>query len=559
MTNKSFYNSPLQLFVSLRLNASSTAFEQSAERLGIFIGFTLLYLATLSQNLSITHDSIEYLDAITNADPKFHANHLLYEHFGVLISQIGSPWFNAQQSLGIAGAIAGGFVTQTIYSMLRDNFKVSAYTSLCAIGIIGFSYGIWYYSTAVEIYIFQLALLMLCFKFLLSQKASYSTFATCALIHSSAVLLHESSVLFGAVPLVAICYLPHRSKAEKFRILIVYVALCALIVGGSYLLAAHSLGKLTSIEQFINWVAGNGSQEEWSGFSLHSILLAVVGSARALISFSFLLSIPEMQGALTSLFPANNLTDETFLVRNLQPFFAISLAVAVIVLSGILMLLAMISVSRLIKAGPSCQLLLVFSWLIPTTLFFIAFNPSNVDFWIPVFALGIVLMAVGAAHRSTVYNSLFATAAVLVFISNFIGVILPATDSSNDYNRQLIDHYANTLSQEDVLVIADDWPIAYHLDYYDRFEYFNVAERFASGKSVSDTANELLSLVENKGNIFVHEDLFRLPSHSLIEWGEHYTTYLKALSQNFCNGSSKNSDGQFPDVVKVSCLLVPLL
>ena len=104
-----------------------------------------------------------------------------------------------------------------------------------------------------------------------------------------------------------------------------------------------------------------------------------------------------------------------------------------------------------------------------------------------------------------------------------------------------------------------DWPIAYHLDYYDRFEYFNVAERFASGKSVSDTANELLSLVENKGNIFVHEDLFRLPSHSLIEWGEHYTTYLKALSQNFCNGSSKNSDGQFPDVVKVSCPLDPLL
>jgi len=152
-----------------------------------------------------------------------------------------------------------------------------------------------------------------------------------------------------------------------------------------------------------------------------------------------------------------------------------------------------------------------------------------------------------------------ALAAVFVCILNFVGVILPATDSGNDYNRQLISHYASVLSEDDVLVIADDWPIAEHLDYYDRFEYFNVAERFAVGKSVSATADELRSLVESKGNIFVHEDLFQLPSHSLNEWGQSYTTFLESLNRSFCNGSSKITSDQFPDLVKISCLNDPLL
>ena len=557
MTNKNYYH-PLRLD-TLRLIVSSAASVQSAERIGIFIGFTLLYLATLSQNLSIAHDSIAYLHSITDANPKFHANHLFYEHFGVLISQIGSPWFNTQQLLGIASAVAGGFVTQTIYSMLRENFKVNAYISLCALGIIGFSYGIWYYSIAVEIYIFQLALLMLCFKLLLSEKAGFSTFVTCAFIHSAATLLHESSVLFGAVPLAAICYLPRRNWVEKFRILIVYLALCAFIVGGSYLLAAHTIGKLDSIEEFLIWVTGNGSQEEWSGFSVHSILLAIVGSARTMVSFSFLLSISEMQNALSAWFPANDLTDETFLVRNLQSWFAVLLAVAVVVLSGILALLAMVSAFRLIKTGVTYPLILALSWLVPTTVFFISFNPSNVDFWIPVFVLGIILIAAGQIHRSTFCNRLFALAAVLVFIANFTGVIRPATDSSNDYNRQLISHYAATLSQDDILLIADDWPIAEHLNYYDRFEYFNVAERFASGFSASATVEELRNFSENKGNIFVHEDLYQLPSHSLNEWGPSYVSFLEELNQYFCNGSSKIAQAQFPALTKVSCLLDPML
>ena len=543
----------------LRLFANSVASVQSAERLGIFIGFTLLYLATLSQNLSITHDSIAYLHSITDANPKFHANHLLYEHFGVLISQIGSPWFDAQQSLGIASAIAGGFVTQVIYSILRENFKVSAYISLCSIGIIGFSYGIWYYSIAVEIYIFQLSLLMLCFKLLLSPKAGFSTFITCAFIHSTAVLLHESSVLFGAVPLVAIYCLPQRSWAEKFRILAVYLTLCAVIVGGSYLLAASTLDKLNSIEQFFIWVTGNGSHEEWSGFSLHSVLLAFVGSARAMVSFSFLLSIDEMQNALTSWFPANNLTDESFLVRNLHSTYATLLAISAVALSGILALLALISVRGLIKAEITNQLMLALSWLVPTTIFFISFNPSNVDFWIPVFVLGIVLIAAGHTHKSISHSYLFALAAVLVFTVNFAGVIRPATDSSNDYNRQLISSYANTLSQDDILVIADDWPIAEHLDYYERFEYFNVAQRFASGKSAYATADELRNFSENKGNIFVHQDLYQLPSHSFNEWGASYAIFLEALTQYFCNDGSKISDVQFPDLMKISCLLDPNL
>jgi len=412
---------------SLSEIASSAISVQSVERFGVFIGFTLLYLATLSQNLSITHDSILYLYSITTGDPHYHANHLLYEHFGVLISQI-----------------------------------------LCAIGIIGFSYGVWYYSTAIEIYIFQLALLMLCFKFLLSRNATLSTFVTCAIIHSAAVLLHESSILFGVVPVVAICCLPQRTWAEKFRTLFVYLVVCAILVGGSYLLAAHSLDKLNSFEQFIYWAAGNGTQEEWSGLTLRSMLLAVVGFARALVSFSFLFSISEMQSTLASMFPANNLTDEVYLVRNIQSSVAVLLAVAVIALSGMLALLAMVSVCRLMKAGLSYQLLLVLSWLVPTTVFFVAFNPSNVDFWIVALLLGIVIIAAGAAHRSRGYNYLFATAVALVFLSNFVGVILPASDNSNDYNRQLISHYASYLSEEDVLVIADDWPIVGHLNYYDR-------------------------------------------------------------------------------------------
>jgi len=532
----------------------SSASIRGIDNFAVFFGFTLLYLANLSQNLSITHDSIAYLQSIANADPVFHANHLLYEHFGILISQLGSRWFSAQQSLGIASAFSGGFVVLVTYRMLRSDFNVQTYTSLCAVGVIGFSYGIWYYSIAVEIYIFQLALLMLCLKLLFAKKIHFSTVATCALVHSAAVLLHQSSVLFGVVPVVAICCLADRNWADKARMLLIYLTLCAIVVGGSYILAAHSLDRLNSIQQFTLWAAGNAPHDDWSGFSWRSVLLAAVGLARALVSFSFLFSIPELHGVLTTLFPANNLSDEMFLVRNIEPAHAIFLGGAVIFLAVSLLVFAIIAASQLLRAGFSYRLILLITWLLPTVAFSVVFNPSNVDLWIAAFVLCIVIIAVGMTNAPRHFNHLFAVAAILVFITNYTGVVRPANDSNNDYYRQAIIFYANIITRDDVLVIADGWPIADHLNYYDQFTHYSVAERFASGMSADSTATELRNLVSNTGTIFVHQNLYQLPSHSLNEWGESYATFLEELTKHFCNGN-RISGAQFPDLVKVSCLL----
>ena len=86
-----------------------------------FFIFALVYLSTISKNLSIAHDSPGYLAEIISA-PNYHTHHLLYE-------PVSAAWYWLLRHLGIAGSpisteislnsIGGAAITQLVYWLAR--------------------------------------------------------------------------------------------------------------------------------------------------------------------------------------------------------------------------------------------------------------------------------------------------------------------------------------------------------------------------------------------------------------------------------------------------------
>jgi hypothetical protein len=140
--------------------------------------------------------------------------------------------------------------------------------------------------------------------------------------------------------------------------------------------------------------------------------------------------------------PGKSLTDEAFLVRNLPIGLAALLTVTALV-GGVLLVLALgrgVARRREVPARARTLLVALMAWVVTYSLFFLVWEPTNVEFWIPqvtcVWLAAAALCARAGARparaRSDPWPKLLLAAALLVGVTNFAGSILPAVDSAND-------------------------------------------------------------------------------------------------------------------------------
>ncbi len=124
-----------------------------------------LYAATLAQNFALAHDSVSYLIEIERGavDGLFHPHHLLYNALAAL-------WLGGLRALGLGAdggllvallnAIFGAAGIAVVYAFLRRRAALPLGLALAATALVACSFGYWFYSVSVEVYLIPLFFLL---------------------------------------------------------------------------------------------------------------------------------------------------------------------------------------------------------------------------------------------------------------------------------------------------------------------------------------------------------------------------------------------------------------
>lgn len=421
---------------------------------------SVIYLFTQAHNLSVAHDSISYLNSI-ESDPllTFHPHHLLYQLLAALVAKLDSLGMDAQFWVQSLNALFGGGVASVFFLLLRDRFHLPENFAHVAVIFPAFSYGIWAYSTVVEVYMIPLFFLMMTFYLLASNELSNRKMLLVGLFHGLAILFHQSHILFTPVVIWAIFI-----KAD-FRGLFIYLLACGILVASSYFIVMVGIMGFQSPDEMLNWLIGYGHDEQyWEETGLGMFFKSSVGLFRSIFGGHFLFALPffdEMAGT-----SGYSLRDERFLVRNMSPIMAVLLAFATTIFSIFMGIGFYKSLKGRSNFSSSKKQLiqLIFIWTISYSAFFLFWVPVNPEFWLPQF-VALSLLIISGWQRWLPARSLVFWLIPFAFL-NYSGSMYWLGDSDNDYYQVKVKNMASLAKPEDLLLIGQAWILPAYTEKY---------------------------------------------------------------------------------------------
>ena len=554
---------PISTYKDRHYVASTTKGETEARLTFLpFLFFFVTYVLLLSKNLSITHDSIEYLLEVAHANLTFHGNHLLYQPSLHLIAYIFSSLgiaIDTQIAIEVVSALAGALALQAAYLIMVRRLRLSPMTAWAGLCACGFSFGIWYYSVAIEIYTLPLCFLAWTFYFLLGENLTSRAVFFAAILHSLAILFHQTAILFAFVPVFALLSMSNKTFQEKITLLGIYALTGTVIVSSVYIGIAFMIDTAGSVEEFLTWFLGYGaSSKYWSPMSPMAIVLAAVGFGRALIGAHFMFGIPQFRELFENAFAGNSLQDEIFFTQNLSPIAVyILLALTVLILIAVFFMF-LVAIKNLVQSNylaPKRPVLLLLVWLLPYALFFIAWDAANVDLWILqlfVFWILVTTLLVKNKQAQERRPILLMTCAVGLFIVNGVGSILPAKEPSLDYYQMCVNQIKQHVKEEDFLYIGDAWPLATHLEYHSKLNFAAMSLMY---KEVS-TANlvaEMQQRLRNSQKVYFSSDVLSINTSSENYYGQQYVDYATQLQNHIC-GSNTLKLEMGMELIELTCI-----
>ncbi|MEM1056638.1 MAG: hypothetical protein AAGI52_14035 [Bacteroidota bacterium] len=428
--------------------------------LAVGVAASGLYLLTLTPNLALAHDAAGYLASIQSgqADELAHPHHLLYNAVAALwlklFGWIGLP---PAQTVASLNALAGGACVGLIAALLRDRGGVPTRLALGAAAAAGVSFGLWFYSVAVEVYVIPLAFLLATLYVLLGPPSSRQI-VTVGVLHGLAMLFHQVHVLFGVVVLVVLWR--RRSEIPWIRRAATYVVAGSVIVIGGYGAALAFAVDAHSIEEAWVWFTLYAQDDSY----LHPVALstaakATVGFVRSIVGGHFGFAMESVQSLLLRAFPDKMLDDETFLVSGL-PGWLPPLLLGLGALAGAGSATLAITAAR--RRGPATTTgrdlrAALATWIGLYAVFFFFWDPFNVEFWIPQTTALWMLVALGLTDRegqvpTWSVRTMGAVAALLLLV-NGLGTIAPARDASRDVFAARLAPLAETVGPGDLVVV----------------------------------------------------------------------------------------------------------
>lgn len=478
----------------------------TTEVLMVWLAAYVFFLASLANNLSASHDSINYLRHIAGGKHLFHQHHLLYHFFA-------HYWLNAFSSIlptvsehyivQAFTALWGSSILAVCYLFFVNRFHLTKALALAGTCVIAFSYGTWFYSVNVEVYS-PANFFILCALYKMgAQQVIRKDLLVVALLHAGAMLFHQINVLFTVV---CVLWIWRRFRPGMFGPLVTYFAVAGLITGLTYFFVGWFIEMKNDPVAFADWILGyTVGHSYWQMPGWQTPLKAAAGLARSFIGGQFLFQLQPVTAILESGFSGHALEDEKFLTRNLPASYA-WMILALSALFGLAVLtIALKFVAAISKMATQEKIILpLFATLIVYSAFFCFWMPEILDFWILQMVL-IWLLLIGMLPLTrfpfrihNFHGTLIL--AIMLFVINYFGSIRWLRSFTNDWYYQEI--HKIEAREADLIIIRDKWMLK------DYARYFTTAHVIAADEphySPQKEASWMRQVLSAGGRVFVHD------------------------------------------------------
>ncbi len=418
----------------------------------LFLFFLIIYLLFISEIPSLTHDSITYANEIESGEVVLHPHHLLYHVLSLL-------WYKLLIFLSFGGtalakiaslnAFFGAAGIAVIYKILKDDLRLDIFTSISMSAIAGFSFGYWFYSVSVEVYIIPLFFILLA----IHQHLSGKRIVYIAISAGMAALFHQQNVLFGIAVVIAL-FLKDNDSAKKLRNILIFIISYSLVILIPYLLSLAIL-NISSIQEISYWLTKYHHEvNSWNSLSPAAILVKdLVGFSRALVSSYGMFQIDFVMDILQQIFPDKNFFNEQYLLRNTTKVsnYLYVIFMIIFLLSYLYLIIKTSSKIKMLIKNKDLHLLLL--TILIYTIFFSFWDSANVEFWIPQVTLLWILIAY-AVRSSKLFISILLA---IVFLLNFFWAIIPARNINNDYYYAYVESANELYDDKKYVILKDIW------------------------------------------------------------------------------------------------------
>lgn len=490
-----------------------------AEKIKIFLFFFAFYLINLTYNFSSASDGITYLNEFESSTNLFQPHHLFY-HLTTYVwfkcIHFILPFLDNNYIIESINILWGAGALTVFYLILRHRFQLPANKAFIGTLLPGFSFGVWFYSTNIEVYapplFFIFVIVYLLSKPVLTRKDIWLIIFS----HVLVILFHQVSVLL--TPPILLSLFLRRKEINFIR----YFLQHAIVGGGSVVLVYFLTGWVilgnNDMTSFTNWLEGyTNTPGYWFPLNIHTLMNACIGFGRAFLGSHFVFKVGFVENYMQESFFYHNLEDEVYLVRNMSGTTAMILLAltAVLILIAAYMLIRVLLKAKTLSRQFSYILVPLLSVLAVYVVFFIFWMPQIVDFWIPQTALVWAVLAgcwfnlPSNRNKKSAYYTVITLAALLLVI-NYFGSIRWLKNIDNDYYYAKVKEVNTISSNKDMLLLQDGWLIKSYIHRYavagNEFipETGNDKERAAVDSSLQQTMDNggAILLLNDKKSFF---------------------------------------------------------
>lgn len=468
-----------------------------------FIYFSVLglYLFSLQNNFSASHDAITYLNHITKGEHLFHPHHLLYN---AVVNVWLNSWHYIFPSLPLHyimesfSAVCGSGIVLVTYIFFTRRFFLNYTTSAVCSVIIAFSYGVWSYSTNIEVYAPSILFSLLILLRLSRKEITNYDLLVISALHILAILFHQVNVLLTPVVLLYVL----KIQAPKWRSVSLYLVPTTFIVLVSYIIAAWFYADERSLNGITRWMLFYATElDYWHPFGYDTIPYVVTGLAHAFIGAHYIFKIPSLSDKLTGGMSEHSLSDELYLSSSLGNGFSNALLfLSILVAIGMVYLVVQFIVN--IRKRFTIVQGILLSTLFIYSVFFVFWMPENLEFWIFQSVIIWMLILGNPSFFSKKFSIILpAFIAASLFLINYFGSIELLGKKNSDLYYSRVQPVSKLIESGDIVILEEPWILDGYIDYFTSAQEYK-----ASDVNVIPLSNKALSaqrkvvIFERNGN-----------------------------------------------------------
>jgi len=435
----------------------------------VFVVFLVIYLLTLTSNFTAPHDSMAYLNMLKTGEGLWHPHHLLYHVASLQWLKFWKLIFPGIEDYRIVESFSSAWGAATlafVFVFFRKRFNQPVVSSWLCTAVVAFSYGIWFYSANVEVYMPSLFFTVWTLYLLTEKEWSSRQVWRIGIVHSLAILFHQMNILL--IPVVLYKIFTQGKNIYVFKSLFWYALTGVVLVGGVYFLGGWVAEGNNNVVDWVSWMRGyTETNEYWPPLSWKTPALAGMGFLRTIIGGQFIFNVGNMQSSMDTFLKTHALQDEAFLVRNLTPGMVWAALILSVLLGALMVLLLVQFIARFREHMRNWKHVIIplLLYVVVYSGYFFFWMPEILEFW---FGQCIICwwLLLGTRPGGRPLNIMAGAIALLLFVINYTTSIKPMEDINNDIGYARIQKVRQAATPSDLIVVQNPWLLREFLEYY---------------------------------------------------------------------------------------------